>query len=273
VFARGAAFGNFAEAFVAVDEEATEGQGGLFEGVVGVGEAEPAGEAGAASGGEEFDGAKRGEFFANGISEFRKHSDPDAVVADGFGIVALAKDENDLCIHIDRVRAEHGAGADAAREGRIFELVEDEGESWRFLEAHGFRHGKRLDALDEDHFGLRSGLAEGFGGGVFGGIPPFAGDFGGGKFDDDDSARRPVSFQDFHFAAANEEAAAIGLDGGENGFAVVLVPDGVVDFDADENIGGHFAGLLRIERDFNAEFAEGGEGRKSKESSGWASSD
>jgi hypothetical protein len=38
--------------------------------------------------------------------------------------------------------------------------------------------GKRkLDAFDEDHFGLRGGLPERFGGSVFGRVPPFAGDF------------------------------------------------------------------------------------------------
>ena len=117
----------------------------------------------------------------------------------------------------------------------------------------GLYTGRLLDSFDEDHFGLRSGLAEGFGRGVFGGVPPFARDFRRGKFDNDDAARGPVAFEDFHFAAANEKAAAVFFDRGEDGFAVVLVTDRVVDFDTDEDVGGHFCCSLEESRNSNAE--------------------
>jgi len=98
---------------------------------------------------------------------------------------------------------------------------------------------EKSDAFDENHVGMRSSLAEGFRRGVFGRIPPFAGDFGGRKFDDDDAALGPIPFQDFHLTAADDEAATVFFDRGEDGFAVVLVTDGIVDFDADEDVGGH----------------------------------
>src|SRR6266850_2579118 len=99
---------------------------------------------------------------------------------------------------------------------------------------------EKSDAFYEDHVGVGSGLAEGFGSGVFGRVPPVAGDFRGREFNDDDAALRPVPFEDFHFATADEETAAVLLDRGENGFAVVLITDGVVNFDADKDVSGHF---------------------------------
>lgn len=102
---------------------------------------------------------------------------------------------------------------------------------------------------------MRGGLAKCFWRGVLGRVPPFAGDFRGRKFDDDDAALRPVPFQDFHFAAANEEAATIGFERGEDGFAIVLVTNRVVDFDANDDVSGHGEAPLR-RRQFNA--AEGG---------------
>jgi len=102
----------------------------------------------------------------------------------------------------------------------------------------------KSDAFDEDHVGMRSRLAESFGRGVLGRVPPLAGDFRGWKFDDDDATLRPIPFQDFHLAATNDETAAVLFDRGEDGFAVVLVTDGVVNFDADEDVGGHFGQLL-----------------------------
>src|SRR5438128_10021338 len=101
-----------------------------------------------------------------------------------------------------------------------------------------------LDAFDEDHFGVRSSLAKGFGRCVFGGVPPFARDFRGRKFDDDDAARGPVAFEDFDLAAANEEAAAVLFDGGADGLAIVLVTHRVVEFDATDDVGGQFGWLL-----------------------------
>ena len=49
----------------------------------------------------------------------------------------------------------------------------------------------------------------------------------------------PVPFQDFHLAATSEEAAAVLFDRWQDGFAVVLVTNGIVNFDADEDVGGH----------------------------------
>lgn len=89
---------------------------------------------------------------------------------------------------------------------------------------------------------MRGGLAQGLGGRVFGGVPPFARDVGGWKFYDDDAALGPAAFEDFHLATADKEAATVFFNRGEDGFAVVLVADWVVDFDADENISGHFWG-------------------------------
>src|SRR5882724_11070195 len=99
---------------------------------------------------------------------------------------------------------------------------------------------EKSDAFDENHVGMRSSLAQGFRRGVFGRIPPFAGDFGGRKFDDDDAALGPIPFQNFHLAAADDEAATEFFDRGEDGFAIVLITDGIVDFDADEDVGRHF---------------------------------
>src|SRR5215470_4177018 len=108
-----------------------------------------------------------------------------------------------------------------------------------------------LNTLDEDHFGMRGGLAEGFGRGVFGRVPPGTGAFCRREFDDDDAMRGPVPFEDFHFAATNEETTAVFFDRGENGFAVVLVTDRIVNFDADDDVGGHF--LNGSWRQFTAE--------------------
>src|SRR5437660_282509 len=105
--------------------------------------------------------------------------------------------------------------------------------------SEGIPEKEKSDAFDENHVGMRSSLAQGFGRGVFGRIPPLPGDFGGRKFDDDDAALRPIPFQHFHLATADDEAAAVFFDRGEDGFAVVLITDGIVDFDADEDIGGH----------------------------------
>src|SRR5262249_31350371 len=66
-----------------------------------------------------------------------------------------------------------------------------------------------------------------------------AGLFGRGKFDDHDPTLGPVPFEDLHFAAADDEPAAVSFESGEDRLAVVLVTDGIEYFDADEDVGGH----------------------------------
>lgn len=113
---------------IAADQETAKSERGFFERVVGVREIEPAGESGFAASGEKFYGTQRGKFCADGFCKFGEHGNPDSVIAHGFGIVALTKDEENFPVNINGVRAEHGAGADASGEWGVVQLLENEGE-------------------------------------------------------------------------------------------------------------------------------------------------
>lgn len=114
---------NLAEPFVTANEEAAESKCGFLKGIVGIGQVEPAGETGFASGSEEFDGAQCGKFFYYGLKCFRLYGDPDAVVARCLAILFPAQEEDNFLVYIDGMTSEHRPRSHAACERRFIQFV------------------------------------------------------------------------------------------------------------------------------------------------------
>src|SRR5215470_4035701 len=89
------------------------------------------------------------------------------------------------------------------------------------------------NTFDQNHLGLRRGLPQRFGSGILGRMPPLAGLFDRRKFDNHESLGRPRSLEYLDFAATHQKPAAVGCQSWQNGFAVILITNRIVNLNID----------------------------------------
>src|SRR5215475_11167991 len=70
-------------------------------------------------------------------------------------------------------------------------------------------------------------------------VEPFLGAVRGFEFKHHDALRLPIAFQRFRFSAADDVLAAVFFHGRTSELFVFLVPNGIENFDFNDDIGGH----------------------------------
>src|SRR5262249_22921858 len=95
------------------------------------------------------------------------------------------------------------------------------------------------DALDDDHLRVRRALADRAGLAVDRAVPPLFGLVDAGEFKHNDSLRLPVALERVGLAAADDELTAVGRDADGRELLVLLVEDGIVDVDFNDDVSGH----------------------------------